>query len=245
MPPLDADLGRPELPCLLGAVGDLLQREEVGVRVVAALRERAEPAPDVADVGEVDVAVDHVGHGVADALGADRVRCGDEVGEVRSLRGQQVQRLGLVRRRAGLRAAQDRGDLGVGTARGADAAPGQRLGGDQLRVAVDVGGVEAERAVAAQPRDAVAGAGGGPAVVVARGACRVGVLPGLAGRHDVSGEALGVGEGEHRAAHAAADPRVGLAHVLRVQGQALDQAVAGRGDLLPPARPGAATGTPG
>ena len=40
---------------------DLVQRERVGVGVGAALRERAEPAAGVADVGEVDVAVHDVG----------------------------------------------------------------------------------------------------------------------------------------------------------------------------------------
>ena len=65
---LHAHLGRAELPRLLGAVGDLLQRQGVRVGVGAPLGERAEPAADVADVGEVDVAVDDVGHLVADGL---------------------------------------------------------------------------------------------------------------------------------------------------------------------------------
>ena len=43
-----------------------VERQRVGVGVGASLRERAEPAAGVADVGEVDVAVDDVGDVVAD-----------------------------------------------------------------------------------------------------------------------------------------------------------------------------------
>ncbi len=58
---LHADLGGPEPPGLLGAVPDLVEVEAVRVRVCASLGERAEAAAGVADVGEVDVAVHHVG----------------------------------------------------------------------------------------------------------------------------------------------------------------------------------------
>ena len=70
---LHADLGGAELPGLLGPVGDLVEGERVGVGVGAPLGERAEPAADVADVGEVDVAVDDVGDVVADRLAAQVV----------------------------------------------------------------------------------------------------------------------------------------------------------------------------
>ena len=70
---LHADLGRAEVPRLLGAVGDLVEGQRVGVGVGPPLGERAEPAADVADVGEVDVAVDDVGHLVADGLAAQLV----------------------------------------------------------------------------------------------------------------------------------------------------------------------------
>ena len=72
-PALHADLGRAEVPGLLGAVGDLVVGQRVGVGVGLALGEGAEPAADVADVGEVDVAVDDVGHLVADGLAAQVV----------------------------------------------------------------------------------------------------------------------------------------------------------------------------
>ena len=61
-------------PGLLGPVGDLLHRQPVGVGVPLPLGERAEPAAHVADVGEVDVAVDHVGDVVADRVPAQRRR---------------------------------------------------------------------------------------------------------------------------------------------------------------------------
>ena len=67
---LHADLGRAEVPGLLGPVGDLVERQRVGVGVGAALGERAEPAAGVADVGEVDVPVDDVGDVVADDVPA-------------------------------------------------------------------------------------------------------------------------------------------------------------------------------
>ena len=70
---LHADLGGAELPGLLGAVGDLVEGERVGVGVGAPLGERAEPAADVADVGEVDVPVDDVGDVVADGVAAQVV----------------------------------------------------------------------------------------------------------------------------------------------------------------------------
>jgi hypothetical protein len=54
-PALHADLGGPEPPGLLGAVGDLVQRQRERVGVLAPLRERAEPAAGVAHVREVDV----------------------------------------------------------------------------------------------------------------------------------------------------------------------------------------------
>ena len=71
---LHAHLGGADLPGLLGAVGDLVERERVRVGVGAPLREGAEAAAGVADVGEVDVPGDHVGDVVADGLAAQRRR---------------------------------------------------------------------------------------------------------------------------------------------------------------------------
>ena len=75
---LHAHLGRAGDVRLPRPVGDLVggQRERVGVAL--ALRERAEPAAGVADVGEVDVAVDHERHVVADHVAAQRIsQCGN------------------------------------------------------------------------------------------------------------------------------------------------------------------------
>ena len=71
---LHAHLGRADAPRLLGPVGDLVEGEPVGVGVALALGEGAEPAADVADVGEVDVPVDDVGHVVADGVASRRRR---------------------------------------------------------------------------------------------------------------------------------------------------------------------------
>ena len=72
---LHAHLGGARLRRLDGPRGDLVQREPVRVGVALALGEGAEPAADVADVREVDVAVDDVGDLVADDVcGAGRPR---------------------------------------------------------------------------------------------------------------------------------------------------------------------------
>ena len=61
---LHADFGRAALPRLLRAARDLVEREIVGpaAQILAelALREGAELAAEVADVGVVDVAVDDI-----------------------------------------------------------------------------------------------------------------------------------------------------------------------------------------
>ena len=82
MPPCMHDLGRARRPGLLGALADLVQRQRVGVGVGAALRERAEPAAGVADVGEVDVPGDDVRHVVTVDLAAQPV--GDAASASRS-----------------------------------------------------------------------------------------------------------------------------------------------------------------
>ena len=73
MPPCMQTSVAPSSHASCGPVGDLVQRQRVGVGVGAPLGERAEPAADVADVGEVDVAVDDVGHLVADGVAAQVV----------------------------------------------------------------------------------------------------------------------------------------------------------------------------
>jgi hypothetical protein len=60
-------------PGLLGATAHLLQGQRVGVGISTPLGEGTEPAPGVADVREVDVAVDDVGHLVAHGVAAQVV----------------------------------------------------------------------------------------------------------------------------------------------------------------------------
>ncbi len=98
---LHAHLGGAEVPRLLGPVGDLVEGERVGVGIGTPLGERAEPAADVADVGEVDVAVHHVGHVVADGLPAQVVGQPDHLLEQVALGGHQGQRV-LVAEVAGI-----------------------------------------------------------------------------------------------------------------------------------------------
>jgi hypothetical protein len=77
---MHADLGRAGDVRLPGPLGDLVRRQREGVGVVLALRERAEPATRVADVGEVDVAVHHERHVVADHVTAQRIsQCGNGI----------------------------------------------------------------------------------------------------------------------------------------------------------------------
>ncbi len=65
---LHADLGGTGDMGLPRTIGHLAgaQRERIGVAL--ALRERAEAAAGIADVGEVDVPVDHEGHVIADGI---------------------------------------------------------------------------------------------------------------------------------------------------------------------------------
>ena len=70
---LHADLGRAVVDRLLNPGLEIVGGDVVGVGRAAALAEAAEGAADDADVGEVDVAVDHEGHPLAGELGAQLV----------------------------------------------------------------------------------------------------------------------------------------------------------------------------
>ena len=88
----------PRLPRLEHSFGDLLraERERVGIRL--ALGEGTEPAAGVADIGEVDIAVDHERHLVTDSASPQFVsHLGDGIHLVTG-RGEQGQRQRLVRR---------------------------------------------------------------------------------------------------------------------------------------------------
>ena len=119
-PALHAHLARPLGPCLLGPVGDLRQRERVRLRIDLSLGERAEPAPDVADVREVDVPVDHVGDDVADGLPTETV--GDRA-EARRDRRPPPGTARAPRRRRSRGGARPSGAPGGSPRRGAPAPP--------------------------------------------------------------------------------------------------------------------------
>ena len=97
---LQAHLGGAARPGFRRARRDLGHVEIVGLvamaEVVPALGEGAELAAVGADVGVVDVAIDDVGHGVADALGAQCVGRPADGGEVRAARVEQRDDVGLV-----------------------------------------------------------------------------------------------------------------------------------------------------
>ena len=142
---LHADLGGALAPRFLGAVGDLGERERVGLVVDLTLGERAEPAAHVADVREVDVAVDDVGDVVADGLGAqtvgdpaervERVALGPEQRE-RLVVGDRPVRLGLGERASGSRHRGARARPGCAPTRGRPRAGRRRRRRSRRRRAV-------------------------------------------------------------------------------------------------------------
>ena len=81
-PALEADLGGAALPRLDDAAGDLLVRDEIRrpaeVRRELPLREGAEAAAEIADVGVLDVARDDVAHLVAVHVAAEPVGGGED-----------------------------------------------------------------------------------------------------------------------------------------------------------------------
>ncbi len=85
-PALHAHLGGAGDVRLPRAVRDLGRGQGEGVGVTLALRERAEPAAGVADVGEVDVPVHHVGDVVADRVAAQLIGQRDDRLETRPVR---------------------------------------------------------------------------------------------------------------------------------------------------------------
>ncbi len=109
---LQADLGGALRPGLLDAPGDLGQRQVVGPVARAGLGgglgEGAEAAAVGADVGVVDVAVDHVGHGLAASAPAQLVGGGDHRFSRCAAGCEQPDDVALRERGAARRAGQDR-----------------------------------------------------------------------------------------------------------------------------------------
>ena len=224
-PALHAHLRRARLGRLHRPRGHLVQREPERVGVALALRERAEAATDVADVREVDVAVDHVGDLVADDVAAQ------VVGRPRQLleRGAvgEDQRHGRVR----VRGVEQRRGVGRREASPARTSPPSRCGaradrlGGQLvaqRVPVAVHRREVATAVVraaggVDRRVEIDAARGGEAPVrfLPRPAHRDGALPGETG--------AGIGERRHVPVQPGVDPRRARQDVARVGGEPLAQ----------------------
>ena len=255
MPPCMHTSVAPGLPRLLRPVADLLQRERVGVGVGAALRERAEPAAGVADVGEVDVPGDHVGDVVAGRVAAQRVGERGERVQFRRRRrpAAPAPRASVIPAgsRSALRSAaatSPRSRRGAALPPGRDqAAPGRAGRGRSASatsrpVAVDLGEV-----VPAVGRPA-GGVDGdvqvGPAGRLAPAAVRL--LPGQAARASRPSRASPVA-GSASAATCAASrgSSQGSREVARVDREPLAQRQAGRRGARGPARRSAARGAPG
>ncbi len=110
---LQADLGRAAIPGLGAAPHDLVDAQQVGraaqVGRQPALRERAEAAAEVADVGVVDVPADDVGDRVARALRAPRVGGAGQELDLGATCRQQRLGVGLARDRRRARCGRARG----------------------------------------------------------------------------------------------------------------------------------------
>ena len=199
--------------------------KRVGVGVALPLRERAEPAAGVADVGEVDVAVDHERNIVADHLAAQRIRqCGNSI-QGRAVGGRQGQILVV--------GAAGRIVLGRPQC-------GQHVGVDALgRACREFVDLLADRLPVPERAAQIAARLGPPSLeidrrVQVRAAQRlgrlVGLLPRTPDRVDVARQpGVRVGQRHHVPVHPRVDPRGAAQHVRRLRGQPLHQVIAGLG----------------
>ena len=99
MPPWMQTSDAPRATASLRAPDHVLERAVVGVFLVLVAREAAEAAAHVADVGEVDVAADHVGDLVADVVEARAVRHRAQHLQVATARAEQDLDVGARRAR--------------------------------------------------------------------------------------------------------------------------------------------------
>jgi len=91
---LNADLGGAELPGLDGFLRDLLRFQEICVGLAWATAEGAELASHETNVGEIDVAIHHVGDKISGKFGAQQVGGGEQAEQVVALgAGQRVGRI--------------------------------------------------------------------------------------------------------------------------------------------------------
>lgn len=97
--------------CLLCATDNLFDREEITLLSTVSSAEGAKAAALHADVGEVDVPVDDVGHRIAHTLAADMVGSFEEALQVAALCGEQEFRIGCAQFEPGQRAVEDDVDV--------------------------------------------------------------------------------------------------------------------------------------
>ena len=206
---LQADLGGPALPGLDRAVHHLVHVQDVGVaaqvHALGPAREAAEAAAEVALVGVVDVAVDHVGDRLAAAPGADRVgHLGDRLDLV-AAGAEEALDLGHPRGGAGQRALEDPGQVGVeprqallggGLAPGGVLPLGRQAPGRHRRRLVAPGGPAVARARGARAVNLAEPGGEQGAGEVGPGVVDLG-LGGQAGALDQRPRGDGVAQGRH------------------------------------------------
>ena len=94
-PALEAHLGAATHPRLASPSDHGLDGQPLGPRILGALGKTAEAATHIADVGEVDVAVDDEGHVVTHRLPAQLVGHRDHGVEIGAARGEKGRALGL------------------------------------------------------------------------------------------------------------------------------------------------------
>ena len=82
---LNADFGRAELPGFHSLTGHVIERVEISVGLAGTSAEGAEFTSHKTNVGEVDVAVNHVGDDVAHEFGAESVGGDEQAKEIVTL----------------------------------------------------------------------------------------------------------------------------------------------------------------
>jgi hypothetical protein len=102
-----SDFSRTDLARFYRSFDDLIDRQEIGLRVVLSYAEGAKTARPDADVCKVDVSIDDVAHVVADALLPNRIGDGENGMEVGSAHVKQTKGLIFVDSITALSVTQD------------------------------------------------------------------------------------------------------------------------------------------
>src|SRR5208283_1163847 len=75
---LNADFGRAQFPRFFALAAHVFERMKIGVGLARPAAEGAELASHKTDVGEIDIAVDHVADEVAYQIAPERIGCYQE-----------------------------------------------------------------------------------------------------------------------------------------------------------------------